>query len=416
MPAVQTFYLSRILGNKVWFDQKNHSGGKLLDLVVDVTAVRPRVIAAKVKTGNKIRMIDFSTFSITKKKNQYLLECKSVVEKEFTSETALLLVKHILDKQIVDMDGRKVVRVNDLRLAILSSGVYLLAADIGFEGLLRRLGVAKPLKHLLKPLGVNIPSRFLLWDEVEAIDFFRHGIKLSKSYSKLDTLHPSDLADILEDLDRTTQLAVFSSLEAEKAADVLEELEPEVQLNVIENLTVEEAAFMLEKMPTDEVADILEQLDDESASAILSRMNQDASEEVRELMDYPEKSVGSLMTTDFISFHEGMTIQEVIGELRRLKPDPECIYDLYVVDHQDRLIAFLSLRDLVLAESETKLDEIMNRDIIYVSDDEEIENLNEIISKYNLLGVPVVDHRMTLIGMVHINDVVHNLLKARRRR
>ncbi|MCM2534521.1 magnesium transporter MgtE [Neobacillus pocheonensis] len=309
MPAAQTFYLSRILGNKVWSNSK-HIVGKLLDLVVDVTAVRPQVIAVKMKIGNKVRIIDFSTFEITKKNKQYYIECKNLKDKEISTENTLFLVKHILDKQIVDMYGRKVVRVNDLRLAILSNGVYMLAVDVGFEGLLRRLGVAKPLKNIMKPMGINIPSRFLLWDDVETIDFIRQGIKLSTSYNKLSTLHPSDLADILEDLDRSTQLAVFSSLDIEKAADVLEELEPDAQVNVIESLTVDKAAIMLEKMPADEVADILDELDEEQAIEILNQMERVVSEEVRELMDYPEKSVGSLMTTEFISFHENMTVNE----------------------------------------------------------------------------------------------------------
>ncbi|MDP4084898.1 MAG: CBS domain-containing protein [Bacillota bacterium] len=415
MTAVQTFYLSRILRNKVWSESKNILG-TLLDIVVDVSAVRPQVIAVKMKVGNKVRIVDFSSFIIIKKNKQYYIECKELQDKIISSENTLFLVKHILDKQIVDMYGRKVVRVNDLRLAILSNGVYMLAVDVGFEGLLRRLGIAKPLKHIMKPMRINIPSRFLLWDDVETIDLFRQGIKLSTSYNKLSTLHPSDLADILEDLDRAAQLAVFSSLDIEKAADVLEELEPDFQVNMIESLTVDKAVTMLGKMPADEVADILDELDKEQAFEILNKMESDVSEEVRELMDYPNHSVGSIMTTEYIAFHENMTVIEVINQLRKLKPDSELAYYLYIVNNENKLIAHLSLRDLVIAQQETFLHEIMNRDIIYVSDDEEIETLNEIISKYNLFAIPVVDTRMTLIGIVQINDVVHNLLKAKRRK
>jgi magnesium transporter len=413
--AVQTFYLSRILGNKIWSDPQ-HIVGKLMDLIVDLTAVRPQVIAVKMRVGNKIRIVDFSSFSISKVNSQYYIECKDLKEKEISAEHTLLLVKHVLDKQIVDMFGRKVVRVNDLRLAILSNGVFTVAVDVGFEGLLRRLGVAKPLKKVLKPLGINIPSRLLLWDEVETIDFTQRGIKLSKSYTKLSTLHPSDLADIIEDLDRSTQLAVFSSLDVEKAADVLEELESEAQVNVIESLTAEKAATMLEKLPTDEVADILDEMDEAQVNEILDQMEREKSEEVRELMDYPDKSVGSLMTTEFISFNQDITVNEAIQELRRLKPESESIYFVYIVDDADKLIAHLSLRDLIIADPEIQLHEIMNRNVIYVSDDDRIDKLNEIISKYNLLAVPVVDEKMVLLGMVPINDVVYNLLKSKRKR
>ena len=415
MPAVQTFYLSRIVGNKIWTNPQN-AAGKLLDLIVDVSAVRPQVVAAKVRIGNKIRFLDFSSFVITKKQQQYYIECNELIDKEVSSDNTLFLVKHVLDKQIVDMFGRKVVRVNDLRLAILSNGVYTVAVDVGFEGLLRRLGIAKQIKNMMKPLGVSIPGKLLLWDEVETIDFSNRGIKLSKGYSKISALHPSDLADILEELDRSTQLAVFSSLDAEKAADVLEELETEAQINVLESLTVERAADMLDKLPTDEVADILDELDEDQANEILNKMEPERSDEVKELMDYPDKSVGSIMTTEFISFNEHVKANEVIEELRRLKPESDSIYYLYIVDDDNKLIAHLSLRDLIVAEPEIKLNQIMNRDVVYVSDDEHIHILNEIISKYNLLAVPVVDESMRLIGTVLINDVVYNLLKSRRKR
>ncbi|SEC09844.1 CBS domain-containing protein [Paenibacillus sp. GP183] len=415
MAVVQTFYLSRILGNKIWSDPQ-HVVGKLLDLIVDLTSVRPQVIAVKVRVANKIRVVDFSSFTISKVNKQYYIECRELKEMDISAENTLFLVKHVLDKQIVDMFGRKVVRVNDLRLAILSNGVYTVAVDVGFEGLLRRLGVAKPLKNVMKPLGINIPSRLLLWDEVETIDFSHRGIKLSKSYTKLSTLHASDLADIIEDLDRSTQLAVFSSLDVEKAADVLEELETEAQVNVIESLTTEKAANMLEKLPTDEVADILDEMDEDHANEILNQMESEISEEVRELMDYPDKSVGSLMTTEFISFNENITVNEAIQELRRLKPESESIYYIYIVNDGEKLIAHLSLRDLIIAEPGIPLHEIMDRNVVYVSDNERIDTLNEIISKYNLLAVPVVDDNLVLLGMVPINDVVYNLLKSRRKR
>jgi magnesium transporter len=197
---------------------------------------------------------------------------------------------------------------------------------------------------------------------------------------------------------------------------VLEELESEAQVHVIESLTAEKAATMLEKLPTDEVADILDEMDEAQVNEILDQMEKEKSEEVRELMDYPDKSVGSLMTTEFISFNQDITVNQAIQELRRLKPESESIYYLYIIDDAEKLIAHLSLRDLIIAEPEIQLHEIMNRGVIYVSDDDRIDKLNEIISKYNLLAVPVVDDKMVLLGMVPINDVVYNLLKSKRKR
>lgn len=276
MLSVSTFYLSRVLGNKVMSDNQKVVG-KLLDLIVDVNNIRPKVIAAKIRIDGKIRIIDYSLISIFKQKGQYVVKCDSFKDLEVQKETTMFLAKHVLDRQIVDMDGRKVVRVNDLRLAILKNGTFLVAVDVGLDGLLRRLGVAKPIKKVLKPFGLRVPSQLILWDEVASVDLSHTGIKLSKEYNKLFTLHPSDLADIIEDYDRYTQVAIFNSLDEEKAADVLEELDTDVQLSVLGSLTVEKAAYVLEKMPVDEVADILDEMEEEDAEKLLNEMDKDTS-------------------------------------------------------------------------------------------------------------------------------------------
>ena len=203
-------------------------------------------------------------------------------------ENGLLLVENILDKQIVDMNGRKLVRVNDVRLATLPAGTFAIAVDIGIEGLLRRIGIAIPIKRFLSLFNINIPAKFILWDDVQAIDHSNLNIRLSKSYSKLHTLHPSDIADILEDMGKKSSMSVFSALDEEKAADVLEELETHAQVHIVENLPVNKAADVLEKMPADEVADILDELEDEKAEMLLKEMDTESSQEVRELLEYPD--------------------------------------------------------------------------------------------------------------------------------
>ncbi|MDP4180348.1 MAG: CBS domain-containing protein [Bacillota bacterium] len=415
MHSVSTFYLSRILGNKI-YSKDNKPIGTLTDLIVDMNNIRPKVIAIKAKIDHKDVTLDFSSIQIAKQKGQYILFCLSQKESALSHDGCMFLTKHVLDRQIVDMDGTKVVRVNDIRLAILSSGAYVVAVDVGIEGLLRRLGVAKPLKKPLKLFGLSIPSKLILWDEVATVDFSHSGIRLTKEQTKLSTLHPSDLADIIEDLDKNTQLAIIKSLDEEQAADVIEELEPDVRRSVIGSLSVEKAADVLEKMPADEVADILDEMDEDKAEELLNEMESEASEEVRELMEYPDDTVGSLMSTEYISFNENQTIDETIKELRKLKPESDSIYYLYVLDDSDRLIATVSLRDVIISEPETKLNQIMNRKVISINDNDEIDSLAEIISKYSLLAIPVVDDNSVMLGMVVIDDVVTRLLKARRRK
>lgn len=407
--AAQTFYLSRIIGNKIYSDAK-HCIGKLVDLVVDTSYERPKIIAVKVKSGKRISFLDFSHWQISKTGGQYRLKCNEIKEIEIPEKNTLFLVKHILDKQIVDMFGRKVVRVNDLRLAAVSTGAFVIAVDVGIEGLLRRIGIAKPIKFLLKPLKLTIPSKFIIWEDVETINFSRLDIKLSKEGTKLETLHPSDLADIIEDLDRTTQLAIFNSLNEEHAADVLEEMEPDAQIELIENLSVEKAADVLEKMPADEAADLLDELEDEKAEELLQEMEHEASQEVRELMEYPDSDVGSLMSTDFFYFSEIHTVNDVLHQLRRTKPETNTIYSLFILDNKERLVATVSLRDLIVSEPDVPMTSIMNKKFTYVFDDDKTKWLAEIISKYNLLAIPVVNHEMQMLGTVVVDDVIDQLM------
>jgi Mg/Co/Ni transporter MgtE len=181
-------------------------------------------------------------------------------------------------------------------------------------------------------------------------------------------------------------------------------------VRLIESLPVEKAADVLELMPADEAADLLEELEDEKAEELINEMDEESSEDVRELLEYEEDTVGSLMTTDFIHFSPDMTVNDTIAELRKLKPESDTIYYLYVVDKNNKLVATVSLRDLVIAQPDTKLGEIMNRKIFKVYDDDKLDSLAELISKYNLLAIPVVNKDDVMEGVVIIDDIVEDLM------
>lgn len=412
MYLVSTFYFSRICKCKV-YSQKKEKIGRIRDLIVDLGFVKPKVTAVLLNNG---KTLDMSGIDIVKDGRQYAFYCKEIKEIKIQGSNTLYLAKNMLDRQIVDINGRKVVRVNDMRLAKISTGIYLIAADVGLEGLLRRLSIAKPLKEILKPFHISIPSRLILWDDVETINEGRFAIKLSKESGKLATLHPSDLADIIEDVDKYTQAAMFASLDKERAADVLEEMEPETQMNILDGLSVSNAADVLALMPSDEVADILDELKDDKAEQILREMDRETSDEVRELMEYDDDTVGSIMSTDYVSFNKDLSIDEVLLELRRQKPELDTIFYLYVVNNDEKLIATVTLRDLVVSDPHIKISEIMNENFIFVNDSDSIDTLTEIVSKYNLLAVPVVDVHGIMLGIVVVNDVVYNLLRSRRKR
>jgi len=420
MTSLTTFFLSGIIGKEA-FGTDGDSVGVIRDLLVGAIPngqndpEQQRVTGIKLRINKENKYFSFDTFRVIKAREVLNVTCSGLTELTAGEvENGLLLVENILDRQIVDLNGRKLVRVNDIRLATIPAGTFAVAVDIGVEGLLRRIGILGPLKLLLTLLKVSIPARLILWDDVQAIDFSNLNIKLSKSYAKLHTLHPSDLADILEDLGRKSGTSVFSALDEEKAADVLEEMETDVQVHIIENLPVDKAADVLEKMPADEAADILDELEGEKAEILLREMDMESSQEVRELLEYEDDRVGGFMTTDYLTFSPHRTVAEVISELREKKPEAAELYNLCVTEDDDELIGTFNLRDLVLAEPGATLEKIMKDEPVFLYDDQKAGAIAEIVSKYNLLAVPVVDRSNLLQGMVVVDDVVEDLISERR--
>ena len=424
MTTITTFYLSHLIGANVLIGE-SESIGKVLDLLIinepDNTApgepFRPRIAAIKTGSKNSPIYYDFLFAEVLKEKRKYSGVCQK--DTQLTSaqvESYLPLKENILDKQIVDLNGRKLVRVNDIRIATVAGGTFVVAVDVGMEGLMRRLGVVRTVRSILSLIGLQIPAKFILWDDVDTLDASNFNIKLGKSHAKLQTLHPSDLADIIEDLGRSSRTALFSNLDEEQAADVLEEMEPKSQVDLIESLSVSKAADVLEKMPADEAADILDLLEDDKAEMLLQEMDTESSDEVRELLEYSDRSVGSIMSTEFMSFHDNETIEQVLASIRETKPDEAALYNLFVVAHNGQLMATVSLRELVISEPGTLIKNIMRTNPVYVRDNDKLDSLAEIVSKYNMLAVPVVNNNNTLEGMVVIDDIVDDLLGKRKTR
>jgi magnesium transporter len=419
MTTITTFYLSRIVGMKA-YDSRGKYIGIVKDLLVEsessnLTSGHPAVTGIKIKRNNQIAFYSFQQFQVDKVDGKIKIIATQLTDlSEDNINNDLSLVESVLDKQIVDLNGRKLVRVNDVRLVTIATGTFAVAVDIGIEGLLRRIGIVKPLKFGLSLVGSSLPGKFINWEDFEAIDFSNLNIKLSKTYKKLQTLHPSDLADIIEELGKKASAEIFSSLDDEQAADVMEELEPETQVQILESLSIEKAADVLDKMPADEVADIFEGLEDEKIELLLNEMEEETSQEVRELLVYPDHTVGSIMSSEFMSFNLNMTIEEVLAELRRTKPESETLYNLFVTDENEILLATFSIRDVVISPPDAQINQIMRPSPVHLRDYQKINEVAEIVSKYNLLAIPVVDNKNVLKGMVVIDDIIEDLIRKRR--
>jgi len=421
MTSLVPFFLSRIIGVKV-FDQQGMLVGTVKDLLIESepsptqdSIRRPSVQGISLRIKNKTGHYSFEHFDVSKIKGKLKVVCNKLEElPDKTLQESIPLGELVLDKQIVDIEGRKVVRVNDVRLATINNGTFAIAVDVGAEGLLRRIGISKPIKAFFSILHIPIPSKFILWDDMEAIDYSNLSIKLSSTYSKLNTLHPSDLADIIEDLDYRSRQTVFAALDEERAADVLEEMEPKAQIKLIEGIPVEKVADVFEKMPADEVADIIDELEDEKAEMLLDEMEAESSQEVRELLEYEDNEVGSIMTTDYVTFKEEMTLDAVLEELKILKPEADALYNYFVTNEKEELIGTFSFRDLIVSNASARVHEVMDDDPIFLYDTDKMDDIAELVSKYNLLGVPVVNEEKQLEGMVVIHDVIEDLVNKRR--
>jgi magnesium transporter len=329
---------------------------------------------------------------------------------------ALRLARDLLDKQIVDTHGAKVVRVNDLQLSDIDGQLRLVGADVGLRGLLRRVGAESIAERVVGLAGRRLPRGIIPWHLVEPLESKNDApaktaaVRLTIPHAKLALLHPADIADIVEEMTADERIAVFQQLDIETAAEALQEVEPEMQAAIVSDLPQERAADILEEMDPDEAADLLQDLPEERREGLVELMDKEEAQDVEELLTHPEDSAGGIMTTDFVALPRELTAAQAIDELRVKKPDPQLTYYLYVVDADGKLEGVLSLRDLVVASPDTKVSEIMDPNVLKVDAETPKEEVAALIAKYDLLAMPVVDARKKLLGTVTVDDVVEFML------
>jgi CBS domain-containing protein len=328
----------------------------------------------------------------------------------------ITLKQDLLDKQIVDIDGRKVVRVNDLRLDELDGQLRLVAVDVGAAGLLRRLGLERGYRVLARNLGLPTPERFIDWEDVDPVETSIASIRLRVPHAGLTELHPADLATIIDQLAPRDRAGVLAALDDEAVADAMEEMEPDTQVEVLEGLAPERAADILEEMSPDDAADLVADLSDETRQELLALMERDEAEELGGLLAYPEDTAGGMMTTEFVAVPAELTASQTIDRLRQLEPDAETIYYVYVVESDGRLVGVLSLRDLIVAQPSTPIGEVMIDEPVAVDVTADRDDVATVVARYNLLAVPVTVGDGRLVGIVTVDDAIDTILPASWRR
>lgn len=332
-------------------------------------------------------------------------------------EYMMRLGRDLLDQQIIDVNGRKVVRVNDVTLELRTDGprdvIAVLEVDIGIRSIFRRLlqGVVPP--RIVRRLQHPIPPNSIRWDMCNVIEpDSQRRLRLNISYEKLEAMHPADLADIVEELGPAEREAIFETIDSEAAADALTEIDPKMQVSILESLEPEKAADIVEEMAPDEAADLLSELEDETSEEILEEMETADKTEVQELLEYDEDTAGGLMNTEYITLHENATVADALAALKGNEDLLETLNALFLIDAEGKLVASVPIARLFVASGTARLKSLASETLIQVSVDEKQNRVTEIFDKYNLLSLPVADEEGRLSGVITADDII-SLLRHR---
>jgi magnesium transporter len=320
-------------------------------------------------------------------------------------EDDVLLSRDVLDKQIIDTDGARVVRVNDVELIRVNGTIYVSNVDISWLGIIRRMGLV----GLAKFLTSRSKQKGISWEDVELLRRDQ-SMRLRVAAEKLHDLHPADLAEIVSDLNRLESGQLLDSLDVKHLADTLEEVEPEFQAELIEHMSDEKVADVLEEMEPDEAADLLGDMPKDRKEDLLALMEEEDAEDVRKLMAYPEESAGGIMTTEYASIRPNLTAAEAIQLLRGMAEEVETMFYVYVVDENEHLIGAFSLSDLIFAPPEQNVSNFMTDRIITVNLTDDQETVAQTVAKYDLIAVPVVDDQNRLHGIVTADDALDKII------
>ncbi|MBI5731853.1 MAG: magnesium transporter [Candidatus Magasanikbacteria bacterium] len=401
------FYLSELIGSKIK-DSADVAVGRLEDILI-----RPKagiysplefIVIKERKTKQKKILPFFHVENLGRGKITLKALYEHISTLEETQEY-LGLYEEILDQQIVDTEGMRIVRVNDLHLGIFQEKMCVLGIDVSFKGILRRLGLSKlDFFDLFKVILID-------WRKTQPI----HGrLKVDTLAEGLVKLHPADLANIVEKMNFNEGSLLLKTLDKTTAARVLEELQPEIQKILVKRLGPEHAAGMAAKMSVDELADLIQSFSEEEAKELMSRLPVDAkTQKVKKILEYEEDTAGGLMTPEFMAAYDNTAVSEAIEKIKKQFSEFSSIYFVYVVDKEGKFLGAVSLRRLLVAERNQTMREIMKGPRIPVASVEDsLAEVASLMTKYNLLSVAVVDKERKLLGIVTVDDLMRHFVPS----
>lgn len=410
---MNTLPLSELLGATV-YDPSGAETGRVREVTLAPQEDRDRIASFIVKTKSGNRILPFSAVS-TINAGIHASTAAADWPAANGSEGLFLLERDLLDQQVIDVHGRKVVRVNDVDLQIdsqveagrLHAILRVQSVDIGARGAVRRLLRGLAPRAALAVLLQRIPPRTIPWSFVDLIETDpARRVKLKISHDGLATLHPADIADIVEDLAPDEREAVFRTLDEDVAAETLEEVDPKVQRAIVESLDSERAADIVEEMDPDAAADLLADLSQDHTEQILVQMEPAASQEVVELLEHREETAAGRMTTEFLALPVAATVENAIGVLREFEGGVESLSTIYLVDSHGTLAGAVPLAKLVIAESSTPLLTLLQEPLVFTHEAGSDNEVAELFDKYNLMTLPVINEHNKLVGVITSDDVI----------
>jgi Mg/Co/Ni transporter MgtE len=323
----------------------------------------------------------------------------------------LRMVRDLLDQQIIDAEGRKVVRVTDVTFAPRqedgSDTLDVFEVDIGMRSVFRRLAQGVIPREWVRRLQGPIAPNSIRWETCSILEADpQRRLRLNISNRLLEEMHPADLADIVEDLSPDDREAIFETIDSEVAAETLSEIDPDIQASILESLETEKAAEIVEEMSPNEAADILAELEHETSEEILEEMEPEPKTDVRELLEFREDSAGGLMNTEYVALPENATVADAMTAIQANEEALETLNTIFLVDSDERLKGAVPLAKLFIASGSTALRDLASESLIQVDVDETQDRVTEIFDKYNLLTLPVVDEQGRLSGAITADDII----------
>lgn len=403
-------FLSEILGRAV-HDSEGRKIGRLADLKVGLIELFPRVTTIAVRRRGKRCLLAFPWDQVASITGGVVALKPGAAALSATLDVGsqeLLLREDLLDKQVVDTFGAKIERVNDVHLLIVNGDLRTVHLDFGARGILRRLGWLKAFDRVTAWLFDYKPEeKMVSWKYIQPlVSDPKSDLKLNVTARKLAEMHPSDIADIIEDLDRASRSSVFKMLDLETAADTLQEVDPKLQLALIETTPEEKVSDILEEMEPDEATDMLSELPEEKARKLIRTMEKPFRQSVEALLKFEEGTAGSIMTTDFLAMPREATIGAAIEEFRKSTHPLETVSYIYITDPERRPIGVITLRHLLLCPREEALGKLMNPHLITASTEDDLETVAELFTKYKFIEIPVLDAGGALQGIITLQDIV----------